>query len=91
MRRPGDDTELDVAHRHVAAHVERERHRQQVFIVVPVEFDVHQQLPAPGAELVGDHAARRPEGASDPDASDQRAVVDDRHLHRVAVVRCPDR
>jgi hypothetical protein len=55
MRRAGDDTELDVAHRHLAAHVERERHREQVFVVMPVEFHVHEQLGVTGAEFVGDH------------------------------------
>ena len=43
MGRSGDRAELHVAARRVGAHVEREGHRQQVLVVVPVEIDVHEQ------------------------------------------------
>ena len=39
MRRATDVPELDVAGGGVGADVERERHRQQVLVVLPVELD----------------------------------------------------
>jgi hypothetical protein len=39
VRRPAHVSELDVARRGVGADVERERHREQVLVVLPVELD----------------------------------------------------
>ena len=77
MGRASDHAELDVAHRHVAAHIEGKRHRQQVFVVVPIEFHVHEQLRTVGAQLVGDRRCRRPERPMHPGTPDERAGVED--------------
>ncbi len=45
--------------RRVGAHVDRERHRQQVLVVVPVEVDVDARRGAAGAQFVGDRCRRR--------------------------------
>ena len=47
VRRTGDGAELDAARRGVGPDVERERHRQQVLGVLPVEVDVHVEAGEP--------------------------------------------
>ena len=72
MGRAAHVTELDVAHRLVGVDVERHGQRQQVLVVVPV--DVHDDVEAgrAGGQAVGGRERRRPDGARDPDRTEQR-------------------
>ena len=77
VRRPAHRPELHAARRRVGPDVERERQRQQVLAVVPVELDVHVEPGRPGPQDVRQHGRRRPERAAHAHRADERAPLDD--------------
>ena len=77
VRRPLDRTELDAAARGVGVHVEREHHRQQVLVVMPVERDLDVEARRPRPQDIAHGHLRRAEHPAHRDDTDQRSAFHD--------------